>query len=153
VREKEGLSYDVRTSLMVGPLDAAGQFGISAIYAPQNRERVERAVDEELQRALRDGFSAEELASAKHGLLEARRLSRTQDAVLASRWSYDLYLGRTFQWDEDLDAKINGVTAQNVQAALRKYIHPEALSVIRAGDFNGAGRNASGGAASQSIAR
>jgi len=142
VREKEGLSYDVRSMLTVGPLDDAGQFSISAIYAPQNRARVERAVEEELQRALRDGFAVDELASAKRGLLEARRLSRTQDALLASRWSYDLYLGRTFHWDEELDAKIAALTPEAVAAALRKYIRPDGLSVIRAGDFSAAAHKA-----------
>ncbi len=57
VREKEGLSYGTYSSLGAGSLDAVGSFGISSIYAPQNRERVERAIREELERALDRGFT------------------------------------------------------------------------------------------------
>jgi zinc protease len=138
VREKEGLSYDVRSSLSVGPLDHAGEFAVSAIYAPQNRARVEQAVSEELDRALKSGFTREEVASAKRGLLETRRLSRTQDGAVAGRWAHDLYLGRTFQWEDDLDAKISALTPVQLLAALRKYVQPDAMSVVRAGDFAGA---------------
>jgi len=138
VREKEGLSYDVRSQLSVGSLDASGQFGISAIYAPQNRERLEQAVNQELERALREGFGAAEVEAARRGLLEARRLGRTQDGALAARWASNLFLGRSFDWDRALDAKIAALSAEEVTAALRKFVRPEAMSVVRAGDFSGA---------------
>jgi len=39
------------------------------------------------------------------------------------------------QFDADLEAKIKALTVEDVNAALRKYIHPEQLSVVTAGDF------------------
>ncbi len=39
------------------------------------------------------------------------------------------------QFDADLEAKIKSLTVEEVNAALRKYIHPEQLSVVTAGDF------------------
>src|SRR5262249_22156957 len=78
VREKEGLSYSTYTSLSTNPFDDAALFRVSAIFAPQNRARVERALRDELQRTVREGFSAPEVQAASKAYLEARRLQRTQ---------------------------------------------------------------------------
>jgi len=135
VREKEGLSYSTFSQLSAGQLDAAGSFGVSAIYAPQNRERVEKAIREELERALASGFPEAEFEAAKKGLLEARRVQRGQDSALASRLSNYLYLGRTFAWDVDLETRLGLLTPAQVQDALRRHIDLKRLSILKAGDF------------------
>jgi zinc protease len=135
VREKEGLSYSTYSYLSASALDESGVFGLAAIYAPQNRERVESAIREELARALGEGFSETEVEAAKKGLLEARRLARANDRSLASRLSNYLYLGRTFAWDIEYEKRIAALTASEVRAALARHIEPARLSVLKAGDF------------------
>ncbi len=135
VREKEGLSYSTYSYLSAGSLDAAGSFGLSSIYAPQNRERVEKAIREELDRALDKGFDDAEFNAAKKGLLEARLLARSQDGGIASRLANYLYLGRTFAWDTDFEKRIAALTPAEVRDALRRHIDPKKLSVLKAGDF------------------
>ena len=135
VREKDGLSYSTYSFFSAGAEDAAGTFGVSAIYAPQNRERVERAIREELERALAQGFSDAEVGAAKKGLLEARRVARGQDSALAARLSSYLYLGRTFAWDAGLEKRIAALKPDEVRDALRRHIDPNKLSVLKAGDF------------------
>jgi zinc protease len=142
LREKEGLSYNVQSQLMVGSLDAVSRLRLNAIYAPQNRTRVETAVREELERALKDGFTEAEVAEAKHGLLEARRLGRNQDGALAGRWADFLHLGRSFAWDAQLDQALAGLTPDQLLGALRRHIRLSDLSVVRAGDFAGSARKA-----------
>jgi zinc protease len=135
VREKEGLSYSTYSVLNAGPLDAAGAFGVSSIYAPQNRDRVERAIREELERALDQGFAPAEVDAAKKGLLEARRVQRGQDGALAARLSNYLYLDRTFAWDLDLEKRIAELKPDEIRDALRRHIDLKKLSVLKAGDF------------------
>lgn len=135
IREKEGLSYSTYTWLQASPLDAVAYFWVSSIYAPQNRERVERAVREELERALREGFGEEEVAAAKKGLLEARHLARTQDDALAARLVRYAYLGRTFGWDVELERRIAALTPAEVRAALARHLDLGRLSTVVAGDF------------------
>ena len=142
IREQEGLSYSVRSSLSAGSLDAVGEFGVSAIYAPQNRARIETEILNVLQQALRDGFSETEVAEAKKGYLALRRLGRTQDGALVAKLAGNLYLGRRLAWDADFDARIAAVTPQQVQEALKKYLAPHKLSIVKAGDFS---RVANGG--------
>src|SRR5262249_50277774 len=67
IREKDGLSYRVRSQLAASPFDQAGAFTTFAIYAPQNEARVEAAYREEVARVLKDGFQAKEISEAKSG--------------------------------------------------------------------------------------
>src|SRR5438874_83455 len=135
VREKEGLSYSTYTTFNSSPLDEAAGFRVSSIFAPENRERVGRAIREELERAVREGFTPEEVAAGKKAVLEARRMARTQDRQLASRIGSYLFVKRTFAWDIDLEKKITALTPAEVNAALRRHIDPARLSVMMAGDF------------------
>ena len=135
IREKEGLSYSTFSGFTASHFERAGDFRISAIFAPQNRARVEQAMREELERAARDGFGADEVEAGKKALLRARRLERARDRALAARLSLYAYLGRTFAWDIDLESKIAKLTPAEVAAALRKYIDPAKLAVVTAGDF------------------
>ena len=135
IRDQEGLSYSVHSSLTAGSLDAAGEFGVSAIYAPQNRARIEAEILDVLQQTLREGFSEAEVAEAKKGYLGLRRLSRAQDGALVGRLANNLYLGRRLAWDADFDARIAALTPQQIHDALKKYIDPLKLSIVKAGDF------------------
>jgi zinc protease len=135
VREKEGLSYSTYSTLRTNPFDDAALFGVSAIFAPQNRARVEQAVREEVARAVKQGFTAAEVQAGRQAVLEARRLARTQDRALASRIASYLFVKRTFGWDVELESKIAALTPEQVDAALRKHIDPAKLAFVVAGDF------------------
>ena len=135
VREKEGLSYSIYSFLSADALDETGSFGIAAIFAPQNRARVQNAIHEEIGHALDAGFSDAEVETAKKGLLEARRLARSQDHALATRLSNYLFVGRTFAWDVALEKRIAALDAAEIAGALRRHIDRARLSVLRAGDF------------------
>jgi zinc protease len=135
IRQKEGLSYGVGSGLNISSLDEYGRFTASAIYAPQNVEKLEAAFKEEIARMLKDGFTAEEVEAAKSGFLQSRQVSRAQDNELASRLNNYLFLGRTLQFDADLDAKLKALTPEQIVAAMRRYIDPSKITIVKAGDF------------------
>src|SRR5882724_2878811 len=135
IREKEGLSYSVGSFLSADSFYPRGAFGASAIYAPQNRARVEAALKDEIRKALTEGFTAQEVEAGKKGFLQARQLGRSNDATVAGRLVSYLVLGRTFQWDEDLERRVAALTPQAVVEALRRHIDPARLSIVKAGDF------------------
>ncbi|BDT58033.1 peptidase M16 [Massilia varians] len=142
IRQKEGLSYGGGSDLSPGDLDRAGSFSISAIAAPQNLRKLDSAVRDELARAVKNGFTAEELADAKSGLMQQRIQNRTNDAALASGWTSYLYRGRTYEWSAQFEAKLMAVTLPQLNAAFRKAIIPSKLSVVMAGDQSKAGEKA-----------
>jgi zinc protease len=135
IRQKDGLSYGVGSGLNVSALDQYGRFTATAIYAPQNVEKLEAAFNEEIERMLKDGFTAEEVASAKSGYLQSRQVSRAQDNELAGRLNNYLFLDRTLRWDADLESKIKGLTPEQINAAIRRHINPARITIMKAGDF------------------
>jgi zinc protease len=135
IRQREGLSYGVGSSLSARALDQNGSFSIHAIHAPQNTERLEVALREELDRALREGFTADEMAEASKGLLQTRQMARAQDGGLAGKLATYLFLNRTLQWDAAEESRLAKLTPAEVLAALRRTIDPARLTFVRAGDF------------------
>lgn len=134
LRQKDGLSYGGSSSLSAGEIDPDGSFSIGAIAAPQNLAKVENAVNEELTRVLKDGFTAEELSRAKSGFLQQRLQGRTTDGSVAGIWNSNLYLARNWAWTQAIDDKIAALTLAQVNAAFKKYIAPYKMSVFIAGD-------------------
>jgi len=134
IRQKDGLSYGGGSQIVAGDIDRAGMFSLSAIAAPQNLDKLDAAIRSELARAVKDGFTAEELAGAKSGLLQKRVQNRSQDRILASGWASFLYLGQTFEWSRQFERKLAAVTLPELNAAFRKAIDPARLSVVIAGD-------------------
>jgi zinc protease len=135
IREKEGLSYDVRSSMAWDQYGTNSWWNASAIYAPGNRAKVEAAFKQEVERALKDGFAARELDEGKQGLLNFRTLSRAQDRNVAGGWARNLDLGRTFAFSAQVDAQLKALTLEQVNAALKKYVDPAKFVTGVAGDF------------------
>jgi zinc protease len=135
IREKDGLSYDVRSYVIWNPFELNSRWQASAIFAPQNQPKVEAALREEIARALKDGFTQAELDAGRIGLLNQRRLGRAQDAAVAGALVNNLYLQRRFALQQRNDDAIAALTLAQVNAALRKYIDPARWAVMWAGDF------------------
>jgi zinc protease len=134
IRQKDGLSYGGSSSLAVSDVDRASNLSISAIAAPQNLKKLEAAIHEEVARALKDGFTAAEVAGAKSGMLQQRIQNRSQDNVLAGGWANFLYLNRTYAWSQAYEDKLKALTPAQVNAAFRKAVDLNKLSVVVAGD-------------------
>jgi zinc protease len=133
VRQQEGLSYSIRSSLSADSLDPAGGFTVYAIAAPANIDKVKAAVAEELTRALKDGFTPEEVEAAKRGYLEALKVQRSADSSLLSLLSTYMYYNRDLEWLNAWEAKINALTPEQIQEALGRHIDPADLVVVTAG--------------------
>src|SRR5262249_23654715 len=135
IRQKDGLSYGVASQVYAGPLDKDAQFLAYAFYAPQNVAKLETAFKEEIERVIKDGFTAEEVTAAKSGFLQTEQLNLSQDSSLARKLSFYRFLNRTMAWDEGFDKKIAALTPEQINAAMRKYVDLSKISIFKAGDF------------------
>jgi len=135
IRQREGLSYAVHSSLETSSFEPNTSLTLEATFAPENLSRLKTALNEEIERAVRDGFTEKEVADAKRAMLQERALSRAQDAHLAAELARQAYLGRTFGFAASVDAEIAGLSTEAVNAALRKYVKPDAFVDVFAGDF------------------
>ncbi|HUF11872.1 MAG TPA: pitrilysin family protein [Longimicrobiales bacterium] len=136
IRQNEGLSYGVGSFISGDPLDDDGGFMAYAIYAPENRDRLEQAFREEIDRMLRDGFTAEEVEAALEGYLQSRQMSRAQDMSLSRDLEQKLYLDRDMTWDSSLEERIRALTPDRIVEAMRRHIDPSMITVVKAGDFS-----------------
>jgi zinc protease len=135
LRQKEGLSYSSGAWLNLSDWTDNGQFSAYAIFAPQNRAAVEKGLREELALALEKGFTAEEVAAAKSGLLQQARVDRTEISSLAGLLVSDLELKRKMEWRIRREQAIQALKPEQILAAMRRHISPERLAFIWAGDF------------------
>ncbi len=135
VRGKEGLSYGVGSQAQADPKDEAGAFAIFAICKPENIDKVDKAVKEEIEKFFKDGVEEKELAEGIKAYLESARNGRGNDGgllgVLASSTAND----RTLEFVARREKAIADLTPSQVNEAFRKHIEPKRLNFIRAGDF------------------
>jgi zinc protease len=139
IRVKDGLSYGASAAFSMPTKDDGGRFSASAIAAPQNVPKVEAAFQEELARALKDGFTADEVEKAKKTWLDERAVSRAEEMSIASLLQTRERWGRTLDWDAKLEAAVAALTPQQVNDAFRRHADPAALTIVKGGDFKKAG--------------
>jgi zinc protease len=135
LRQKEGISYGAGSWVRASSFTDTGEIGLYASYAPENLAKLQAGVKEELERLVKDGITAEELADAKKALLQDRQTSRAQDNVLSSIQVGLLHTGRTMAFAGDLDARIAALTLDQVNAAIKQYVQPAGFAHVYAGDF------------------
>ncbi|MBI2300356.1 MAG: insulinase family protein, partial [Armatimonadetes bacterium] len=135
IREKEGLSYGVGGGISGDSEDRRGTFRGGAVCATKDLPRVVALYREELERALKDGFAADEVKAGVESILAQRRAGRTEDGRLAGKLAGYLRLGRTLAWDFDFEKQLSRLTPAQVNAALRRHLDPGKLVIAEAGDL------------------
>jgi zinc protease len=135
LRQKDGISYGVGSQFSASPLDETGSFMTYAILAPENSEKAQSAIFEEINKVRNEGFTEDELAKAKEGLLQSRQVSRSKDGELAGKLENYLYLDRDMKHDAAFDQKLQNLTLEEVNNAFRKHIDTSKITIVQAGDF------------------
>jgi zinc protease len=135
IRQKEGISYGVGSGLSAQSLDSVGTFTANAIYNPENVNRLETAFREELDRVLKDGFTAEEVEKAKQGWLQQQLQNRSSDGFLVSLFSSQAVTGRTMTYNTQFEKWVESLTPNDINSAMRKYIDQSKITIVKAGDF------------------
>jgi zinc protease len=139
IRVKDGLSYGAGAYFSMLTRDDAGRLSGYAIAAPQNMPKVEADFNEELARALKDGFTADEVEKAKKTWLDERSVERAEESSIAGLLSGRERWGRTLQWDAKLEASVAALTPQQVNDAFKRHMDSAAITIVKGGDFKKAG--------------
>jgi zinc protease len=139
IRNREGLSYGANARLVVPAEGDAALLTGTVSLNPGFGPKVEASFMDELRKVYKDGFTQAEVENAKRALLDARLVGRSTDAALLTFMVQHEQLDRPFKWDADVEAKIRSLTADDVNAAFRRHIDPNNVSIVKAGDFKAAG--------------
>lgn len=135
LREKEGLSYGAGTVFRAPALDDGAVMLGYAMYKPENASKVEAGFNEEMARAVKDGFVDKEVKEAMPGLIQERESTRANDNELAQLLVRYLYIDRTLKFDKQLDEELAKLDGKKVSAALKAHVDPKGFWEIKAGDF------------------
>jgi zinc protease len=135
IRQKEGLAYGCGSMATASSQDRVGTFLAYSICAPQNAARAVDCAQEEIQRLLAQGVPDEELNDARQGYRQQIEVGLSNDGAVASMLTRDLFLDRTLKFAEDQLAKIEALRPADVKSVLAKYVQPDKLIVVQAGDL------------------
>ena len=135
IRQQEGLSYGVGSQFSANAIDELGTFNGYAIFAPENGNKVVAAFTEEITKVLEEGFTAEEVDAAKRGWLDAVQRQRSNDGTVASILNGNLFLDRDMSFIAKREAAVAALTAEDINAAIKRHLDMDKMSIFRGGDF------------------
>ena len=111
------------------------RFTIMAIANPTNTPKVVQLVDEELNRLVKEGVTAKELAAAQQSYVQGFSLQFNDDGRLAGLIADMILQGDSVLFYDDLFNRVKGVTLEQINAAIKKHLIPKKLIVVTAGDL------------------
>lgn len=136
VREKLGLAYYSFSRLDGGP--GPGPWRVIAGVNPANVEEAVQAVVAELRRITQELVTEDELADSKANFIGRLPLQlESSEGVAGSILSMELY-GLGLDYLLRYAPEIEAITANQVLAAARRYLDPEAFALAVAGPDRGA---------------
>lgn len=122
LREKEGLAYGAGVSLAGRSFDPRSSFRLQASAASPQADAALASLKAELERALQDGFSEQEVERAKRTWLEERKTGLRSEKGFVGVLSAGLENGHDYAWIAQYDAQISRLSAAEVTAVFRKYL-------------------------------
>ncbi len=131
VREELGLAYSVYAYQSF--YRRGGLAGIYVGTRPDWADRAEAVIRDELARVARDGLEAAELRDAKGQVKGQLALSLESSGGRLHRLAgFELY-GEPFQTLDELTARIDAVSGDEVAALAAEFLDPNAHTVVRLG--------------------
>ncbi|MBL7746971.1 MAG: insulinase family protein, partial [Chitinophagaceae bacterium] len=135
LREKEGMSYGAGSYISVQPKYNTGTWGVYAYFNPSYKGRLDSALHQEIDKALKDGFTENELKLAIGSFKEQMKSTLGANENLAGLIQSYMLNDRTLDEYEQFQSKVNLLTIDAVNATLRKYFDKSKLITVFGGDF------------------
>jgi zinc protease len=129
VRDREGLAYTASADLVAGAGLDEGRLTAYVGTGPENLDRAERAVREEIERLAAEGISERELEDARSYLLGREPFRRETARQWADLAAYGEIVELPLADAEWRVARLRAVAVADVTAALERHVDPERLAV------------------------
>jgi zinc protease len=136
LRESEGMSYGAGSYLNFNYKFRASAWGLYAIFNPMYKNRLDSALHDEIAKTLQGGFKEEEYKKSLTSWVEQRKTVLGLDENLSFRIASYMAQGKDLNFFTEYENKARKLTLDQVNAALRKYIVPDKITMVYAGDFN-----------------
>ena len=132
VRDKEGLTYGIGATVADDSIDD-GDWRIDATFAPSLLDKGIASTQRELQRWWKDGVTAAELETRKNDLVGSFQVGLATTGEMASTLLSTVQRGLPLSWVDEYPRNVEAVTLDQVNGAIRRYVDPAKLVIIKAG--------------------
>jgi zinc protease len=136
LREAEGMSYGAGSYMYASYDYNVGGWGLYAFFNPLYKDRINKAMGEEIDKAIGKGFSTEELSKSVDSWMQQNKTQLGMNGYIASVLRNYMEDNRDLNDITVLENKVKGLDVKTVNAALNKYFDKSKLVLIYAGDFN-----------------
>ena len=132
VRNREGLTYGIGARL-TGDTFADGSWFIEGTFAPELLDKGAASTLRELKEFCTAGVTAEELKNFKITLTGTYKVTLSTTGGLASVLLNALQRGYGPEWVDEYPRRLEALTLDEVNGAIRQFIHPEKMVTVMAG--------------------
>jgi len=135
VRERRGLAYSIY-SFLSSQTDT-GMMGIYGAVRPDNIKETLELIRQELIRFKREPISDTELRAAKEHIKGGIYLAAENTDNRMSRLAKNEMIFNRFVTYEEIEADLERVTVEDIQALAQQIFQPEVMSLVLLGQVNG----------------
>ena len=139
VRGQEGLTYGIGAALNADTY-SDGYWGINGTFAPELLARGLASTRRELERFVRDGVTAEELATFKGTIIGSYKVALSSTDGLAGALLNALQRGHELAYVDAYPDRIRRLTVEQINAAIKKHLHADRMITVTAGSVPESGK-------------
>ena len=133
--ETEKLNCELRSEVLVHPVDESVRFVVLGRCDPQSISQAESVFRQEMSKLLKNGVSAEEAESARNAFVEQWEADRLKDESLARLLNIDARLGSTRVREDDRRRTTVALSAKEITDVARRVLDLSSFFYFRAGQF------------------
>jgi len=137
VRDKEGLTYDVRSYLSHDE-ESDGDWRITATFAPALLEKGIASTKRQLTAWYNEGVTDQEVAERKTNLIGSFKVALATTDGMSTALINAVHRGLDQSWLDEYPKVIGALTTADVNAAIKQHLKPDSMYLIQAGTVSGA---------------
>lgn len=137
VRDKEGLTYGIGSRLDQDAF-TDGEWRINATFAPSKLEEGLASTKRQLTKWHAEGVTAQELKDRKSNLIGTFKVALATTDGMSSTLLMSKHRGLEPAWLDEYPKRIESLTLEQVNGAVKKYVKPDSMYLIKAGTIPGA---------------
>lgn len=143
VRKNQGLTYSIRSG-HTGDILTPGHWKLSASFAPAMLAQGLTATDQVIKDWYTQGVTSEEVAKAIQALSGGYLVGLSTTGAVAGQLNSFMERGLPFDYIDEYPQRLQTITAQQVNQAIRKYFNLDQINKVFAGSLSSANSPANG---------
>lgn len=137
VRDREGLTYGIGSTVAKDTF-VDGDWHISATFGPALLEKGLTSTRRELKTWYEKGVTEDELERRKGDLVGSFKVGLATTDGMAGALLNAVHRGVDVTWLDEYPKRVEALTAPQVNSAIKKYLKPESMYLVKAGTVSAA---------------